>query len=179
MNGVVGVWTASTTCGKCGVKALNDTGAADTRKPNTAFLSAGSGRRQAVRRRFPVLLEKSVAIIKHRAIRLQPSKTEKMAMQHQHGGLLEAEKTRLKPPPMYKVLLLNDDYTPMDFVVTVLQTVFVMSREKATQVMLQVHRDGVGVCGTFTREVAAAKVDQVTGLARQHQHPLQCTMEET
>jgi ATP-dependent Clp protease adaptor protein ClpS len=86
-----------------------------------------------------------------------------MAMQHQHGGLLEAEKTRLKPPPMYKVLLLNDDYTPMDFVVTVLQTVFVMSREKATQVMLQVHRDGVGVCGTFTREVAAAKVDQVTG----------------
>jgi ATP-dependent Clp protease adaptor protein ClpS len=102
-----------------------------------------------------------------------------MAMQHQHGGLLEAEKTRLKPPPMYKVLLLNDDYTPMDFVVTVLQTVFVMSREKATQVMLQVHRDGVGVCGTFTREVAAAKVDQVTGLARQYQHPLQCTMEET
>jgi ATP-dependent Clp protease adaptor protein ClpS len=102
-----------------------------------------------------------------------------MAIQHQQGALLEAENTRLKPPPMYKVLLLNDDYTPMDFVVTVLQTVFAMSREKATQVMLQVHREGMGVCGTFTREVATAKVEQVVGIARKHQHPLQCTMEET
>jgi ATP-dependent Clp protease adaptor protein ClpS len=102
-----------------------------------------------------------------------------MANQQQHGSLLEVEKTRLKPPPMYKVLLLNDDYTPMDFVVTVLQTVFAMSREKATQVMLQVHREGMGVCGTFTREVATAKVEQVVGIARKYQHPLQCTMEET
>ena len=102
-----------------------------------------------------------------------------MGIQQQHGSLLEAEKTRLKPPPMYKVLLLNDDYTPMDFVVTVLQTVFAMSREKATQVMLQVHREGMGVCGTYTREVATAKVEQVVGIARKHQHPLQCTMEET
>lgn len=102
-----------------------------------------------------------------------------MSIQHRHGNLLEAEKTRLKPPPMYKVLLLNDDYTPMDFVVTVLQTVFAMSREKATQVMLQVHRQGMGVCGTYTREVATAKVDQVIDIARRHQHPLQCTMEET
>jgi len=102
-----------------------------------------------------------------------------MANQRQDGSLLEAEKTRLKPPPLYKVLLLNDDYTPMDFVVVVLQTVFAMSREKATQVMLQVHRNGMGVCGTYTREVAAAKVDQVIGIARRHQHPLQCTMEET
>jgi ATP-dependent Clp protease adaptor protein ClpS len=102
-----------------------------------------------------------------------------MANQHRHGSLLEAEKTRLKPPPMYKVLLLNDDYTPMDFVVTVLQTVFAMSREKATQVMLQVHRQGMGVCGTYTREVASVKVDQVVDIARRHQHPLQCTMEET
>jgi ATP-dependent Clp protease adaptor protein ClpS len=101
-----------------------------------------------------------------------------MANQRQDGSLLEAEKTRLKPPPLYKVMLLNDDYTPMDFVVVVLQTVFAMSREKATQVMLQVHRDGMGVCGTYTREVAAAKVDQVVGIARKHQHPLQCTMEE-
>jgi ATP-dependent Clp protease adaptor protein ClpS len=102
-----------------------------------------------------------------------------MAHPHRHGSLLEAEKTRQKPPPMYKVLLLNDDYTPMDFVVTVLQTVFAMSREKATQVMLQVHRQGMGVCGTYTREVASAKVDQVVDIARRHQHPLQCTMEET
>ena len=81
-----------------------------------------------------------------------------MANQQRDGSLLEAEKTRLKPPPLYKVLLLNDDYTPMDFVVVVLQTVFAMSREKATQVMLQVHREGMGVCGTYTRDVATAKV---------------------
>jgi ATP-dependent Clp protease adaptor protein ClpS len=102
-----------------------------------------------------------------------------MAGHEQRGDLLEAEKVKKKPPPLFKVLLLNDDYTPMDFVVVVLQTVFGMSREKATRVMLQVHREGMGVCGTYTREVAAAKVEQVIGLARKHQHPLQCTMEET
>jgi ATP-dependent Clp protease adaptor protein ClpS len=102
-----------------------------------------------------------------------------MSKREQQGGLLEAEKQKVKPPPMYKVMLLNDDYTPMDFVVVVLQTVFAMSREKATQVMLQVHREGMGVCGTYTREVAAAKVEQVVNIARKHQHPLQCTMEET
>ena len=102
-----------------------------------------------------------------------------MRNQEQRGTVLEAEKAKVKPPPLYKVMLLNDDYTPMDFVVVVLQTVFAMSREKATQVMLQVHREGMGVCGTYTREVAAAKVEQVINIARKHQHPLQCTMEET
>ena len=102
-----------------------------------------------------------------------------MKNQEQHGGLLEAEKAKVKPPPLYKVMLLNDDYTPMDFVVVVLQTVFAMRREKATQVMLQFHREGMGVCGTYTREVATAKVEQVINIARKHQHPLQCTMEET
>jgi ATP-dependent Clp protease adaptor protein ClpS len=102
-----------------------------------------------------------------------------MSNKEQNGSVLEAERTRVKPPPLFKVILLNDDYTPMDFVVVVLQTVFSMSREKATLVMLQVHREGMGVCGTFTREVAAAKVDQVIEIARKHQHPLQCTMEET
>jgi ATP-dependent Clp protease adaptor protein ClpS len=102
-----------------------------------------------------------------------------MRNQEQRGTVLEAEKAKVKPPPLYKVMLLNDDYTPMDFVVVVLQTVFAMSREKATQVMLQVHREGMGVCGTYTREVASAKVEQVIGIARKHQHPLQCTMEET
>ena len=102
-----------------------------------------------------------------------------MGNQEQRGAVLEAEKAKLKPPPLYKVMLLNDDYTPMDFVVVVLQTVFAMSREKATQVMLQVHREGMGVCGTYTREVASAKVEQVVAIARKHQHPLQCTMEET
>jgi ATP-dependent Clp protease adaptor protein ClpS len=102
-----------------------------------------------------------------------------MRNQEQRGTVLEAEKAKVKPPPLYKVMLLNDDYTPMDFVVVVLQTVFAMSREKATQVMLQVHREGMGVCGTYTREVASAKVEQVVNIARKHQHPLQCTMEET
>ena len=102
-----------------------------------------------------------------------------MSAQEHNGSVLEVEKTRVKPPPLFKVILLNDDHTPMDFVVVVLQTVFSMSREKATLVMLQVHREGMGVCGTYTREVAAAKVDQVIEIARKHQHPLQCTMEET
>ena len=102
-----------------------------------------------------------------------------MANKQQDGVVLEPVQTRLKPPPLFKVLLMNDDYTPMDFVVVVLQTVFAMSREKATQVMLQVHREGMGVCGTYVRDVAAAKVDQVIDIARRHQHPLQCTMEET
>ncbi len=102
-----------------------------------------------------------------------------MGNQEQHGVVLEVEKAKVKPPPLYTVLLLNDDYTPMDFVVVVLQTVFALTRERATQVMLQVHREGMGVCGTYTREVAAAKVDQVIDIARKHQHPLQCTMEET
>ena len=101
-----------------------------------------------------------------------------MANQQQDGSVLETLKTRVKPPPLYKVLLLNDDYTPMDFVVVVLQTVFAMNREKATAVMLQVHREGMGVCGTYTREVAASKVDQVIDIARKYQHPFQSTMEE-
>jgi ATP-dependent Clp protease adaptor protein ClpS len=101
-----------------------------------------------------------------------------MANKEQAGSVLEQEKVRSKPPPMFKVMLLNDDYTPMDFVVVVLQTVFAMSREQATQVMLKVHRDGMGVCGVYTREVAATKVEQVIELAKSHQHPLQCTMEE-
>ena len=110
-----------------------------------------------------------------------PNWVERQAMsnQEQHGSVLDVERTQVKPPPLYKVVLLNDDYTPMDFVVVVLQTVFSMSREKATLVMLQVHREGMGVCGTYTREVAATKVEQVINLARKHQHPLQCTMEET
>src|SRR5436853_6541071 len=102
-----------------------------------------------------------------------------MAKHEQEGNVLEVQKTRLKPPPLYKVILLNDDYTPMDFVVVVLQTVFAMSREKATQVMLRLHRAGMGVCGTYVREVAAAKVGQAIDITRRHQHPLQCTMEDT
>lgn len=92
-------------------------------------------------------------------------------------SVLEAERVDTKPPPMYRVLLLNDDYTPMDFVVGILQQVFAMTREQATGVMLQVHRAGMGTCGVFTKEVADTKVAQVAELAASYQHPLQCTME--
>lgn len=97
-----------------------------------------------------------------------------------HGDVvLEAEKSKLKPPPMFKVILLNDDFTPMDFVVIVLQTFFSMNREQATQIMLKVHIDGAGVCGVYPNDVAITKVEQVVTFARQHQHPLRCVMEET
>jgi ATP-dependent Clp protease adaptor protein ClpS len=85
---------------------------------------------------------------------------------------------QLKPPPLFKVLLLNDDFTPMDFVVEVLREFFGMSEEKATQVMLHVHTRGVGVCGVYSRDVAETKVHQVNDHARTHQHPLLCTLEE-
>jgi ATP-dependent Clp protease adaptor protein ClpS len=101
-----------------------------------------------------------------------------MATRQREGTLLEPAKSRTKPPKMFKVLLLNDDYTPMDFVVSVLQTIFILSYERATQVMLKVHREGMGVCGVYTKDVAATKVEQVTAFARQHQHPLRCVMEE-
>ena len=94
-------------------------------------------------------------------------------------SLLEVEKAKVKPPGLYKVLLLNDDYTPMDFVVSVLQKFFSMDREQATQIMLKVHKDGMGVCGVFPKDVAATKVEQMISFSRQHQHPLQCVMEET
>ena len=101
-----------------------------------------------------------------------------MATHKQSDVVIEAQKSKVKPPPMFKVLLLNDDFTPMDFVVLVLQTFFNMTREQATQVMLKVHREGMGVCGVFPRDVAATKVEQVSSYARQHQHPLACVMEE-
>ena len=86
--------------------------------------------------------------------------------------------TRTKKPALYRVLLLNDDYTPMEFVVYVLERFFNKSREEATTIMLHVHQHGVGVCGVFTYEVAETKVAQVLDLARRNEHPLQCTMEK-
>jgi len=102
-----------------------------------------------------------------------------MSTQHRDDTVLEARKAKLKPPPMFKVMLLNDDYTPMEFVVVVLQKFFGMTPERATQVMLKVHREGIGVCGVYPRDVAATKVQQVAAYSRKHQHPLQCVMEET
>ena len=93
-------------------------------------------------------------------------------------GIVTAVKPKTKKPSMYKVLLLNDDYTPMEFVVVVLMRFFSKSQEEATQIMLHVHRRGVGVCGVYPYEVAEAKVTQVCDFARRHEHPLQCTMEK-
>ena len=101
-----------------------------------------------------------------------------MTLSNDPSVVLERVEAALKPPPMYKVLMLNDDFTPMDFVVEVLQKFYAMGLEKATEVMLQVHHEGRGVCGLFPRDIALTKVEQVSVFARQHQHPLQCVMEE-
>jgi ATP-dependent Clp protease adaptor protein ClpS len=93
-------------------------------------------------------------------------------------GVVTRAKPQTKKPSMYRVLLLNDDYTPMEFVVYVLERFFNKSREEATRIMLHVHQHGVGVCGVFTYEVAETKVAQVLDLARRNEHPLQCTMEK-
>ena len=98
--------------------------------------------------------------------------------QQGHGLVVEEARPQTKRPPLYQVVLLNDDFTPMDFVVVVLETFFNMDRERATQVMLHVHTRGKGVCGVFTREVAETKVTQVNEFARAHQHPLLCTLEK-
>jgi ATP-dependent Clp protease adaptor protein ClpS len=96
----------------------------------------------------------------------------------EQGGVATKTDTRTEKPSLYKVLLLNDDYTPMEFVVHVLERFFRKSPEEAMQIMLHVHQRGVGVCGVYTFEVAETKVMQVIDFARQNQHPLQCTMEK-
>ncbi len=93
-------------------------------------------------------------------------------------GVVVKTRPKTRKPAMYKVLMLNDDYTPMEFVVHVLERFFQKTREEATRIMLHVHRRGVGVCGVYTYEVAETKVTQVMDLARQNQHPLQCTIEK-
>ena len=93
-------------------------------------------------------------------------------------GVVTKTRTKTKKPSLYKVLILNDDYTPMEFVVHILERFFNKNREEAVQVMLHVHRHGVGICGVFTYEVAETKVAQVIEFSRRHQHPLQCTMEK-
>jgi ATP-dependent Clp protease adaptor protein ClpS len=104
-----------------------------------------------------------------------------MANEQEHrsdeGLALEEAKPKLKKPSMYKVFLLNDDYTPMEFVVELLEKIFGMDREKATRVMLTVHSHGKGVCGIYTFEVAETKIAQVSEYSERHQHPLLCSME--
>ena len=94
------------------------------------------------------------------------------------AGVIAKTRPKTKKPSMYKVLLLNDDYTPMEFVVHVLERFFSMGSEQASQIMLHVHRRGVGICGVFPYDIAETKVNQVMEFARQHQHPLHCTMEK-
>lgn len=120
------------------------------------------------------------------AMTFPPSITQLQAMtqpqepahQHEHGVAVEEARPEVTRPPLYQVVLLNDDYTPMDFVIVVLESFFGLNRERATQVMLHVHTRGKGVCGVFTREIAETKVTHVNEFARTHQHPLMCTMEQ-
>ena len=93
-------------------------------------------------------------------------------------GVAVKSRSKTKKPSMYRVLMLNDDYTPMEFVIHVLEHFFNKSHEEATQVMLHVHQKGVGVCGVYTYEIAETKVNQTMDLAQQNQHPLQCTIEK-
>ena len=108
--------------------------------------------------------------------------SEKRSNEEQIGGhdlAVEEARPKLKQPPLYQVVLINDDYTPMEFVVDILESIFGMERTRATQVMLEVHTKGKGVCGVYNFEIAETKVAQVMGIAKQHQHPLLCTMEQT
>ena len=98
--------------------------------------------------------------------------------QQSHDLVVEEAQPRTKRPPLYQVVLLNDDFTPMEFVVDVLEHIFAMDRTGATRVMLEVHTRGKGVCGVYTYEIAETKVAQVMTYARQQQHPLLCTLEE-
>ena len=93
-------------------------------------------------------------------------------------GVIEKVKPKTKKPSMYKVIMLNDDYTPMEFVVHVLERFFSKTRDEATKIMLHVHQQGVGICGIFSYEIAETKVMQVMDCTRQNQHPLQCTIEK-
>ena len=110
--------------------------------------------------------------------RRDPGKDGRDGAGNPNVGVVVKSRPKTKKPAMYKVLMLNDDYTPMEFVVHVLERFFQKTREESTRIMLHVHRRGVGVCGVFTYEVAETKVTQVMDCAREHQHPLQCTLEK-
>jgi ATP-dependent Clp protease adaptor protein ClpS len=103
---------------------------------------------------------------------------EKHDEEQRQGLMVDEAKPRIKRPPLYKVVLLNDDYTPMEFVVEILQSFFYLDRSKATQIMLHVHTRGKGVCGVFPYEIAETKAALVNDYSRKHQHPLLCTLEE-
>ena len=115
---------------------------------------------------------------KFKETRLALTVTGSREASHSEGGVAVQEaKPKLRPPPMYRVVLINDDYTPMDFVVLVLQQFFYLDREKATRIMLAVHTQGKGVCGVYTKDVAETKAAQVNRFARDNEHPLLCEIE--
>jgi len=99
-------------------------------------------------------------------------------MSTREESVIDLQRQVTPPPPLYRVLLLNDDYTPMEFVIRVLENFFGLNRERATLVMLKVHNEGSGIAGVFPKDIAESKVRQVVDYAREHQHPLQCVMEE-
>ncbi len=105
------------------------------------------------------------------------SQDNQIQRNNDNGTVVQEAKPKLKKPKLYKVLLLNDDYTPMEFVVLVLERFFKLQREQAVRIMLNVHQKGQGVCGVYTHEVAEMKVRQVLDFAQSNEHPLQCTME--
>lgn len=119
-----------------------------------------------------------VATLVNRTARMSGSDNDRSNDDGPQTGVVIKTRPKTKRPSMYKVLMLNDDYTPMEFVVHVLERFFGKNREEATRIMLHVHQRGVGVCGVYTYEVAETKVTQVMDLARQNQHPLQCTIEK-
>src|SRR5690606_35969925 len=122
----------------------------------------------------------AIRALRHATVRRLSAKIRSMTERHRpdHGLAVDEARPASKRPPLYKVVLLNDDYTPMEFVVEVLEKFFRMDRSKATQVMLHVHTRGKGVCGLFTYDIAETKVALVNQYSRYHQHPLLCTMEE-
>ena len=107
-----------------------------------------------------------------------PNIIETPSFQEDHAAVMDRQSERVQPPKMYRVVLLNDDYTPMEFVVMIIQEYFHQDQESATRIMLQVHLEGKGVCGVYTKDVASTKVQQVVDRSREAGHPLQCTMEE-
>ena len=109
---------------------------------------------------------------------ISPMETCQQQSDSDSGVVLQEAQPKLKRPPMYKVVLLNDDYTPMEFVVHILETFFSLGREKATQVMLHVHTRGKGICGVYTKEIAETKMSQVNDYSKQNEHPLLCSIEE-
>jgi ATP-dependent Clp protease adaptor protein ClpS len=122
-------------------------------------------------------LEKTSLIIEH-TVNINVTITT-MATKYENTSLLKTERNKIKPPKLYKVLLFNDEFTTMDFVIEVLQTFFSMNRERAIQLMLKVHHEGLAICGVYTRDIAETKVEQVSAFAKQHGHPLRCELEET